>query len=146
MCSNTLFANHRAATRPRYRRIGDSDANGIHGDLGSRVALFSGHGCRPYALHEQGWHWPYSAASMPVIDSISAPSLHDAWWNLRQPPLPSSLISPREADLVCQTELKFSFVPAALTCPLEILSERSQGGVPEGCRRRTQAGQAWRFS
>ena len=22
MCSNTLFANHRAATRPRYRRIG----------------------------------------------------------------------------------------------------------------------------
>jgi hypothetical protein len=29
MCSNTLFANHRAATRPRYRRIG-ADHVGLH--------------------------------------------------------------------------------------------------------------------
>ena len=46
-----------------------NDSNGIHRDLGSRVCLFSGHGCRPRALLAAGLALVLSArGSMPVID------------------------------------------------------------------------------
>jgi len=111
----------------------DSDANGIHRDLGSRVGLFSGHGCQPIRSPPAGLALALFLfeGRMPAIDSMSAPLLPDAGWNLIQPLLPPSPHKPKRGGPRLPDRVGPQLSPRSVDLPARHPPERSQGGVRE---------------